>query len=226
MIRSAVATLAVTAGLAATPAVVAPATPAATTPAPSTLTCTVSNDEIRAGASLTVATQLKVNTVAIEGAHVELWVQEYPATGFSFAMEAVTNASGSASFLVAPTKRTVYKWKFNGDPATAASTAQCTPVKVHTKVTMRLRDEFISPGQTMVAKGTTTPAKPGATVTIFRTTISNRTSKWFSGTVHSDGTYRLARTVKTNLKYTLYVVVAASSGNLAGKSPSRDLYVS
>lgn len=72
---------------------------------------------------------------------------------------------------------------------------------------------------TLRARGTVFPAKPGATVTLWRTTASS-TTKVGSATVQANGSYAINRTV-TKGTWRVHVTVPASTGNLAGKSVTR-----
>jgi hypothetical protein len=184
-----------------------------------TLTNQATRNEITYGVTVTLSTELTASSAPVADATVTLKARQYPATTFADVTSVQTNAQGEASFTVKPVKRTDYKWVFGADESPWQT------VKVHTKVNMHLRDATISAGQRAVFLGSTLPPKPGATATVYRTTIGGGTSKWFSGTVASDGTFRLARRVPSTLKYRVYVAVSRHSGNLRGVSATYDLYV-
>jgi hypothetical protein len=192
----------------------------------STLTNQASRTEITYGVLVTLSTDLTANSAPLANATVTLKARQYPATTFSDVTSLQTNAQGEASFAVKPAKRTDYKWVFGGNEVATGSESAWQTVKVHTKVNMHLRDSTISAGQRAVLVGSTMPPKPGATATVYRTTIGGATSKWFTGTVASDGTFRLSKRVPGTLKYRVYVAVARHSGNLRGVSATRDLWVS
>jgi hypothetical protein len=126
---------------------------------------------------------------------------------------------------VAPKKQTSYRWVVAATESTLGATSPITTVKVRTALTANVADSTLHLGQSLVVTGRTTPAKPGSAVTLYRSTSSGPVVL-AKGTVRSDGTYRLTRTMKSKGKWTVYVTVAAGSGNLSGKSASRTLTIS
>ena len=185
--------------------------------APLTATTMItSTTTLTAGRRFLLGTRVTQGAAPLVGAPVELWVRAFGEGDFTLITTRSTDATGRASLSRAPTRRTEYQWRYAGNDLRTQSRSPVATIRVRTRVTLQLVDDTLSPGGTLRARGTTFPAKPGATVTLWRTTASG-TTKIGTATVQADGSYAINRTVTTGT-WRVHVTVPASGGNLAGTS--------
>lgn len=184
-----------------------------------TTTMTASKSTITAGGSVLLSTKVSDGPEPLAGVPAVLWAKAFGESAFSMVAAVPTDAEGRASLSRAPARRTEFQWRFPGTDLQTSSQSPIAAVGVRTRVTLTLLDASLSPGQTLRARGTTFPAKPGVTATLWRTTASGRT-RIGSAIVKVDGSYAINRTV-TKGTWRVHVTVAASGGNLVGTSVTR-----
>jgi hypothetical protein len=112
-----------------------------------------------------------------------------------------------------PSVATGYRWVYAGTSTYAASTSRAFVVGVHTAVTAHPLDPTVRRGGTITVRGGVTPAKPGATVRLFRgDNVVGR------AVVHDTGRYRISTDATPRGTWHLHVRIRATTGNLAGES--------
>lgn len=119
-----------------------------------------------------------------------------------------------------PLVSTEYRWVLPDSSTTEGSVSPVALVKVRTAVTSAIADSTLSKGQKLVVKGQTTPRKARVATTLQR----KRDGRWRTldtGRTRSDGSYGFAYPATSTGTWRVRVLVAASSGNLAGTSPER-----
>ncbi len=157
---------------------------------------------------------------------LELEAMPDGAVEFMPVAQASTGASGEpASTIVRPTVLTSYRWVFSPSDCCEASTSEPFAVEVRTLLTSSLADRTVRKGSTLVLAGKTRPAKPGASVTLWRKTATS-SKKLTRARVKADGTYRLTTKATSKGTWKVFATVPAGSGNLAGTSPVRSAQVS
>jgi hypothetical protein len=119
-----------------------------------------------------------------------------------------------------PLVATAYRWAFPGTSVYAASASPAYVVGVHAAVTAHPRDDTVRRGGTITVTGRVTPAKPGATVRLFRgDTVVAR------GTVRDTGRYAISVDATTRGTWHLHTVLRPTPGNLRGESPLVTVHV-
>jgi hypothetical protein len=167
----------------------------------------------------TVITATFSSSAGTDFVPIELWADTYNTAPHRIATLTTDNL-GKVSRTVTPKNTTKYQFRFVEDATRLGSESVLLTVGVHTKVTLGLNDSSLRIGQTMVARGTTYPHKPGVTATLWRVTFPSWT-KLATGKVRSDGTYRITKTFRSAAPRSLVVTVPAAAGNLKGTSPAR-----
>lgn len=193
-------------------------------PAPGDLSITASTTKVEFRENVTLIADFESGGVAVDDVSLELWRRDYGGT-WVLAGTDETNAFGTASLQHTPRKKTSYQWRFNGNEDVGYTESAIVTVRVHAKLTLKIKDPSLRPGQRLVVTGRTVPAKPGVTIRLYRARISGVTDLWFSGTVRSDGTYKLTRTVRQIGTWRLYTRIPAALGNLGTESNSEWLDV-
>lgn len=201
------------------------------TPSPSTagqqagqLSINASASELAWSASVALTGDFESGGQAVEDVEVELWRKPY-AGDWSLVGIDETNAFGSVGIQHTPRKNTRYQWRFLGNEEMAPTQSAEVTVKVHAKLTLRIKDSSIQPGRQFVVTGKTVPKKPGLTVSLWRARISGAEERWFTTKVRSDGTYRFARKVGQVGQWRLYTRIPGGQGNLNAISNSEWLRV-
>jgi len=180
---------------------------------------------ITAGGSSTIRGRINVGGGPAGGASVKLDAKPFGSSTWTNIATVTSAEDGSLAKVVKPVKNTAYRWRFVETTATKGSVSSSVSVGVKTKVTATIVDATLHVGQNLVAKGTTFPRKAGVAITLWRKTSTGNVVL-ARGTTHSDGTYKIAYPVNRKGTWTVFVTVAAASGNLAGTSPSRSATVS
>lgn len=142
----------------------------------------------------------------------------------------VAEAAGAIdpSVTVAPTARTVYRWRFAARPLAEGSESAPFTIEVATRVTATVTDTGTDPeaGTGQRIEGGTSPAKPDLLATLWLVTPEGDSRVDTSRTA-SDGTFSFevpdAQTRPGTDRY--YVSVPAASGNLAARSPNVEIRV-
>ena len=177
--------------------------------------------EITRFGSVYVGVTLRSGTIAVSDQTVELWAKPYGSSSFQMLGTATTGGSGVARLTHSPARYTKYLWKYLGSTVYAASPMPSELiVRVHARVSLSLNDMSLRTGQTLVARGVVRPSKPGVTATLWRVAPTGWT-RLATGTIRSDGSYRITKTFRTPADRGLVVTVPASTGNLKGVSPAR-----
>ena len=127
---------------------------------------------------------------------------------------------GWAELTQRPTVRTEYRWQIPDSSTSQGSTSPVRTVEVRTAVTAQIAATRLGKGDKLVVKGRTTPRKAGVGTTLQRY-VGGRWRILDTGRTRADGTYQLAQKVTAKGRWKVRVLVAASSGNLAGTSPAR-----
>lgn len=154
-----------------------------------------------------------------------LEAKRYGSSTFTQIATAETGAEGGpATADVTPTKRTAYRWRYQGSESTEGSSSETFRVEVRTAVAARPVSTVVSVSDPVVVRGATTPKKPGYTARLWRTT-ANGPVRLASATIKRDGTFRLEANPGKTGTWKLYVTVPAGDGNLAGKSGTKRVYV-
>lgn len=187
---------------------------------PTALTIAASRSAVTAGQGVTLTATLTERSAPAGGEPVELWARRYGQEVYSRAATAITDESGVARATVAPRVRTSYQWRYAGGGERGASRSAPATVSVRNAVSLTLADSTLRVGQTLVARGATTPRRPGVVVTLRRVTTSGSV-RLGTATTRRDGTFRISRPVSRRGAVRLFVTVPAGGGLLAGGSPTR-----
>jgi len=191
----------------------------------SSLTISRTPSTITAGGSSTVRGRINIGGGPAGGASVKLDAKPFGSSTWTNIATVTSADDGSLAKVVKPLKNTAYRWRFVETTATKGSVSSSVSVGVKTKVTASIVDAALHVGQNLVVTGGTTPHKAGVAITLWRKT-STGSVVLARGTTHSDGTYKVAFPVNKKGTWTVFVTVAAASGNLEGRSPSRSATVS
>jgi hypothetical protein len=119
---------------------------------------------------------------------------------------------------VAPTQRTVYRWRFAGTWSVDGSVSPTFTVDVATAVTATTDASRVAAGAPLAVVGTTTPAKPGVPATLWRLRPEGRDAV-ATAPVAEDGSFRFEVPADLEGPWQYVVTVPATEGNLAGESP-------
>lgn len=177
------------------------------------------------GGSVYVSVTLRSGSTPVFDQTVELWAKPYGSSSFQKLGTSTTNNSGVARLTHSPARYTKYLWKYFGSPVYAESPAPAELiVRVHARVSLTLNDTTLRYGQTLVARGFVRPSKPGVTATLWRVAPTGWT-RLATGTIRSDGSYRVTKIFRAGASRTMVVTVPASTGNLKGVSPARTVQV-
>ena len=191
------------------------------------ITATPTAATVTAGKGVTLGADLRTpGAGAFSSAPLELQARPFGSADFAPVQTVDTGPNGEPATLpVTPLHTTTYRWVYAGSECCEASTSDPVTVKVRTAVTAALADATVRTGRTLTLAGRTTPAKPGAAVTMYRKTATGK-QKLAGGKVGSDGRYHLSTKATSKGSWKVFAVVAAGSGNLAGTSPVRTAKVS
>jgi hypothetical protein len=185
-------------------------------------TVTSSKSAIDAGQSVALGDTVKNGATAVSGAHVDLWAKPSGASAYHKVGSATTDATGHATSNQKPTVGTSYRWRYmgtNDNPEIPGVDSAVKAVGVRTTVTAKAADTTLTTSQGLKISGATTPAKGGATLTVYRIVGGN--ARRF-GTVKADakGRYTYLHGPLAKGDYSFAIGVPALSGNLAGRSAS------
>lgn len=185
----------------------------------------ITSTTILAGTTTRQGGSVKAGGNPVQYEPVQLWARPYNATWRQVKTSTTGPTGNINSVLDAPRRNTTYQWRFAGTEEYGPSTSNLVSVRVATKVSIRLSDSSVRPGQRIVVSGGTAPAKPGFTATVWRR-LPGRSVKLASGTVRSDGTYRVPITVRGDTRFwNVYVTVPAGAGNVRGTSTDRSISI-
>lgn len=177
--------------------------------------------------STVLSATVKQGATAVPAAHLDLMAKPFGASSFSKVTSVNTNSSGIASAPVAPVRNTSYKWIYKGtdsSPEIPGVASNTVSVNVRDLITKKLSATTIAHGKTLTVTGTTYPAKPGTTVTLFRA-VTGPDKALASAKVASNGTYKITKTFASAGRYNLYVFIPAVSGNLSNATAATRLTV-
>jgi len=180
---------------------------------------------ITAGQSSTIHGKIIIAGSPASGASVALDAKPAGSSTWSKIASVTADQNGNLTKVVKPTKNTSYRWRFIETTATKGSVSTAVSVGVRTAVSASIVDATLRKGQNIVVKGGTFPHKVGVAVTLWRKT-SNGAVVLARSTTHSDGTYKIGAPANAKGTWTVFVTVAAATGNLEGKSPLRSAKVS
>jgi len=180
---------------------------------------------ITAGQSSTIKGKVNIGGGPAGGVNVKLDAKPAGASTWSTIATVTSADDGSLSKVVKPTKNTAYRWRYVETVATKGSVSSSVGVGVRTAVSASIVDATLRKAQTLVVKGSTFPRKFGVAITLWRKTSTGAVVLARS-TTHSDGTYKIAAPTTSKGTWTVFVTVAAATGNLEGKSPLRSAKVS
>jgi hypothetical protein len=158
-----------------------------------------------------------------DGIPLELWARSYGGS-WHLVETLQSDGAGKVSRTVSPVHNTLYEWHFAGNAQQSASESQLLTVRVRCLVTLGVDDSSPRVGQRMTARGVVRPLKPGVQVTLWRAYFDERV-KLASGTIRSDGSFRIYHVFRKRGPKYLFVTVPASTGNLGGKSSTRTVTV-
>lgn len=137
-------------------------------------------------------------------------------------VEVVPAGATDPSTAVAPTTRTTYRWRFADRPLAEGSVSQPVTIDVASAVTAQQR---FDPGADVVrVVGSVSPARPGATVTLWRI-VKGTPVRVGRATVDQDGGYLFELAADQVAPGRYAVTVPAGLGNLAGVSSVVDVRV-
>ena len=176
---------------------------------------------VNSGAAATLSATVTSGAAAVPSARVQLWAKAFGATVFTPIASATTNAAGVASVVVKPTKNTAYKWGYDG----VANLTEASPVLsaqrvVNSRIVITTRPLATSFRTTskLVVIGATTPAKPGATVSVY-VKKSTALSYVLAGTakVASNGSWVFSKALAKG-SWKVYSKIASQTGNVGATS--------
>lgn len=121
---------------------------------------------------------------------------------------------------VAPLRQTSYRWHYRGSESNLPAYSPAVTIWVKTALSAAIADTTLRRGQNLAVSGRAKPAKPGATVTLWRKTATGSTVLARTR-VKADGTYKVVCPVNRIGTWTVYTTIPAASGNLAGRSVNR-----
>lgn len=161
----------------------------------------------------------------LAGRTLRLWSQRYDQGGAASDGSSSTDAAGAASFVRSPLRATTYYVDHAQGAVDGRCSSQPVTIGVRTKVTARAADATVARGRKIVVSGSTTPAKPGAPVSLWRVTGSGE-HRLDAGKVGAGGGYELAAKATATGRWKVFVKVAGGTGNKSGRSPVRTVTVS
>jgi len=191
----------------------------------SSLTISRTPTTITAGQTSTIHGKMYLDGDGVGGASVKLDAKPFGSSTWTNIATVTSDQDGNLAKVVKPTKNTSYRWRFIETTATKGSVSTAVSVGVRTAVSASIVDATLRKGQNIVVKGGTFPHKVGVAVTLWRKT-SNGAVVLARSTTHSDGTYKIGAPANAKGTWTVFVTVAAATGNLEGKSPLRSAKVS
>lgn len=127
------------------------------------------------------------------------------------------------SKLAYPKVTTVYRWFEPGNESTDPGYSGTTTISVATRIRATW-PKTIYRGSTFAVTGTTYPAKPGSVITLYG---KHGTTSYKLGhaTVDRYGKFRVTGRVSSRGTWSFWITIPAVSGDLAGKSAVKSMYV-
>lgn len=183
------------------------------------VTISATRDVIKATKPTVLSAALTADGAPRRDQPVQLLHRPHGASAFTLVETAVTDDEGIATVTVQPLVRTAYQWRFPGSTELPAAKSTRQAVKVMTKLTLAVEAK----PRKLVAKGTTTPAKPGAKVVLWQQKKSGAV-RLASGKVLRNGKAKVTRKLSPGT-YRVFMTVAAGGGNAKGTSPVRAVTV-
>jgi hypothetical protein len=122
-----------------------------------------------------------------------------------------------------PKVTTVYRWWEAGNEESDAVSSGTTTISVETRIRATW-PKSIYHGSTFAVTGTTYPAKPGSVVTLYGK-HGTTTYKLGKATVDRYGKFRVTGRVSSRGTWSFWITIPAVSGDLAGKSAAKSMYV-
>ncbi|MCW2795501.1 hypothetical protein [Nocardioides sp.] len=130
-------------------------------------------------------------------------------------VEVVPADTTDPTYVVEPTTRTTYRWRFAGRPLAEASTSR--PVTIDVASALTAAQQFDPGNDTVRVVGQATPARPGAPVTLWKVT-SKGPEKIDVRKVAGDGGYVFEFVADGSTAGRYVVTIPSGAGNLAGLS--------
>jgi hypothetical protein len=130
-------------------------------------------------------------------------------------VEVVPADTTDPTYVVEPTTRTTYRWRFAGRPLAEASTSR--PVTIDVASALTAAQQFDPGNDTVRVVGQATPARPGAPVTLWKVT-SKGPEKIDVRKVAGDGGYVFEFVADGSTAGRYVVTIPSVAGNLAGLS--------
>lgn len=181
-----------------------------------------------AGSRVSFTGRLSSGAAPVVGRAAQLWVRPAGQDQFVLAATATTDAYGGVNARVALDHNALVHWVFSGDAEYAASRTTDLRQRVATRVGARLDDSTLSVRQRLVVRGTTFPAKPGHTVSLWSGNApvvygpyQDPPTRLAVATVRADGSYRLVTRFGRVGHRKLFVRVSGGDGNTRGFSRYR-----
>ncbi len=162
-----------------------------------------------------VATLTAAGGAAVAGEPVELWAKSAGAPLWSRLAVASTGATGTVTFTHTPNRLTTYHVEHRAVPAYTAATASAT-VTVAPRITVSFPGA-VSAGAASAITGVVTPARPGATVWLWRSTGTGWRSER-AAVLDSAGRFRIAISWASAGSYVYKVVLPADATHVTGAS--------
>jgi hypothetical protein len=187
---------------------------------PTVLTAHFSDSSITKGRSVTPSVTATVAGDGTEdGIAVVLSAKPAGATGYHKVATETTNSHGTATAPPQrPTTNTTYRWTYAPLSGSEIVAGQSTPaiVRVAPRVTIAVPTHPVGAHKSVKVTGVASPKHGGAVVELWRTN-GRHPKKLAHGVERSSGKFKLSRRVPAGV-YHLYVTVAKTSTNAAGRS--------
>ena len=170
-----------------------------------------------AGGTATVTGKLtRSDGAGLSGRPIKIYRRVAPATTYTYVRTVMTGTGGVWKTTFTLSKNTYFQARYLGatgyDPATSA-------VRL-TKVAYKVNASYSLSGRTVTVSGAIWPNAAGRTAYLRLRRSDGSVVNLKTATVAANGTYRMSRALSPGT-YTLYVYIAGSTTNTAGRSPYR-----